>query len=150
MPGNNAILGGGGFHHVAIKVHDFDLTMRMYTEAFGFVPRVQWQAKTDAADKRAAMLDVGDGNYLEIFAGGQVRTPANAAECDAALIHWAFRTTKLDEVIERARAAGFKVTIEPKTVAPAGCAPARIAFCHGPDGEVFEFFEGDFYRPEKG
>jgi glyoxylase I family protein len=148
MTGTNAVLGGGGFHHVAIKVRDFDATVRMYTEAFGFVPKVTWGAATPDADTRAVMLDVGDGNFLEIFAGGNAdrHTPRRPTECDSPLIHWAFRTTRLDDVMERARAAGFQVTVEAKQVDPTGHAPARIGFCHGPDGEVFEFFEGEFFR----
>ena len=147
MAGSNSVLGGGGFHHVAIKVRDFDKSVRMYTEAFGLREKVAWGEKGAEKDSRGVMLDTGDGNFLEIFAGGtaEVRKAAAANESCSALIHWAFRTTKIEEVVERARAAGFRVTIEAKTVAPTGVA-AKVAFCEGLDGEVFEFFEGEFFK----
>jgi catechol 2,3-dioxygenase-like lactoylglutathione lyase family enzyme len=147
MAGTNSILGGGGFHHVAIKVKDFDRTVAMYKEAFGFTEKVAWGAKTAERDNRGIMLDTGDGNFLEVFGDGSktVRPAAAPTECCSALIHWAFRTTKIDEVMERARKAGFKVTVEPKDVTPAGVT-ARVAFCEGPDGEVFEFFQGEFFK----
>lgn len=147
MQRTNAVLGGGGFHHLAIKVHDFDKSVRMYKDAFGFVEKVSWGEKTAAEDKRAVMLDTGDGNFLEIFAGGPAKRiePAGPMTCAAAIMHVAFRTSKIDEVIERARKAGFVVTVECKDVTPSGVT-ARIAFVHGPDGEVVEFFQGEFFK----
>jgi glyoxylase I family protein len=147
MPGTNPILGGGGFHHVAIKVKDFDKTVQMYKDAFGFTEKVAWGEKKPDADKRGIMLDTGDGNFLEVFGGGNPNPSPAPAPMESArpLIHWAFRTTKIDQVIERARTAGFKITVEPKDVTPNGVT-ARVAFCEGPDGEVFEFFQGEFFR----
>ncbi len=148
MAGKNSVLGGGGFHHLAIKVHDFDKSVRMYGEAFGFTPKASWGAKTATEDKRAVMLDTGDGNFLEVFAGGPATpiAPAGPMTCAAAIMHVAFRTTKLDEVVERARKAGFAVVVEPKDVSPIADVSARIAFVHGPDGEVVEFFQGEFFK----
>ena len=148
MPGKNFVLGGGGFHHLAIKVRDFDKSVKMYADAFGFTPKVCWGTKTPQEDSRAVMLDTGDGNFLEVFAGGPAvpHVPAGPMTCNAAIMHVAFRTTRIDEVITRARAAGFTVAVEPKDVAPNGDISARIAFVHGPDGEVIEFFQGEFYK----
>ena len=60
------------------------------------------------------------------------------------IIHFALRTSDCDAAIERARAAGATVTIEPKSVnipSEPHETPVRIAFCKGPDGEVIEFFQ---------
>ncbi len=148
MAGKNDVLGGGGFHHLAIKVYDFDKSVSMYAEAFGFTTKVSWGTKTSDGDKRAVMLDTGDGNFLEIFAGGPKTPipPAGPMTCNSAIMHVAFRTTDIDRVIDRARKAGFAVTVEPKDVAPNGDVTARIAFVHGPDGEVIELFQGEFFR----
>ena len=80
----------------------------------------------------------GDGNYLEIFAGGGEPKP------EGAVLHFALRTTDCDTAIERAREAGAEVTVEPKDVdipSTPEPTPVRIAFCKGPDGEVIEFFQ---------
>lgn len=132
--GNNARLHGGGFHHIAIKVRDFDATVRFYQEALGFEPRLAW----GEGDTRAVMLDTGDGNYLEVFAGGSAEEkPAGA------IIHMAFRTEDVDAAIASVRAHGAEITVEPKDVVIQGDppTPVRLAFCKGLDGEVIEFFQ---------
>ena len=136
MTGHNGVIGGGGFHHIAMRVHNFDASIKFYTEGLGFEPRVTWGED----DKRAAMLDTGDGNYLEIFAGG-----SDEPRSEGTVLHFALRTTDCDKAIEAARAAGAEVTVEPKDVdiRSSPVLPARIAFCKGPDGEVIEFFQNE-------
>lgn len=135
--GTNALLGGGGFHHVAVKVHDFDAALRFYREALGFAEKVTW----GEGDKRAAMLDTGDGSYLEVFAGGPAEPPAGGS-----LVHFAVRTDDVDGAIERVRKAGMRVTVEPRDVTIPSQpfpVPVRLAFCKGPGGEEIEFFQND-------
>ena len=136
MTGKNKTIGGGGFHHVSVKVADFDGAVKFYTETLGFRPDVSW----GEGDKRAVMLDTGDGNYLEVFAGG---TPGVKPE--GALLHFALRTADCDAALARVRAAGAEVTMEPTDVdIPAhgrGPLPVRIAFFLGPAGESIEFFQ---------
>jgi glyoxylase I family protein len=133
--GTNTKLGGGGFHHVAVKVHDFDAALRFYKDVLGFTEKVAW----GEGDKRAVMLDTGDASYLEVFAGGPVE-PATGG----AVVHFALRADDVDGAIERARAAGMEVTIEPKDVTIPSTPfplPVRIAFFKGPAGEVIELFK---------
>ena len=134
MPGHNAAIHGGGFHHVAIRVHDFDASVRFYTEALGFTERIRW----GEGEKRACMLDTGDGNYLEVFAGG----PA-APKPEGTIFHFALRTSDVDAAIERARGAGAEVTTEPTSleIQSDPPQPVRLAFCKGPDGELIEFMD---------
>ena len=138
MTGHNKAIGGGGFHHVAIKVADFDKSVRFYTDGLGFVERARW----GEGDGRAVLLDTGDGNYFEIFAGG---SPASG-EGDGPILHVALRSDDVDGAIARARAAGAEVTMEPTDVdIPARTVlPVRIAFCRAPGGETVEFFH---HRP---
>jgi len=128
---NNRVIGGGGFHHVAIRVHDFDASVKFYIEVLGFTERVRW----GEGNGRGILLDTGDGNYLEIFAGG-----APGPKPEGAFLHLALRTDNVDKAIEVARAAGMEVTVEPKDVS-LGTVPARIAFFKGPDGEIIELFQ---------
>ena len=137
MPGKNERIGGGGFHHVAIRAHDFDASVRFYTEALGFREKIRW----GEGDSRAIMLDTGDGNYLEIFANA---TPGHKPE--GAILHFAIRTADCDAALQRARAAGAVVTMESKSLtiqSKPSPTPVRIAFCKGPDGEIVEFFQNE-------
>ena len=134
MTGHNTKIGGGGFHHLAIKVRDFDASMRFYRDALGFTEKISW----GEGDNRAVMLDTGDGNYIEMFAGGSIEPKP-----EGIYMHVAFRTDDCDAAIEKARAAGAEVTVEPKDVVIQSNppSPVKIAFCKGPDGEVIEFFQ---------
>lgn len=138
MPAN-PILGGGGFHHVCLRTDRFDAVVAFYCDVLGFTEKITWRERP----QRAIMLDAGDGNYLEVF-----EEPGYAVAGTAAVVHFALRTTRLDAVVERVRAAGFPITMEPKTVTipttnQQGEVTVRIAFCEGPAGEVLEFFQND-------
>lgn len=123
-----------GFHHVAIRAFDFDKTIKFYMEGLGFKEYIRW----GEGDKRGIMLDTGNNNYLEVFAGEKaVQKP------EGAYIHLAFRTGNCQQALEQAVAAGAEVTM-PVTEIEIPSNPvtkATIAFCKGPDGEVIEFFQ---------
>ena len=138
--GTNTSLGGGGFHHVALKVRDWDASLPFYTDTLGFVPRLTWCMPNG---RRAGMFDTGDGNHLEIF-----EDPAYEAQPQGALLHIALRTTDVDAAVARVRAGGAEVTVEPKDVTITstnglGPVPVRLAFFKGPAGEVWELMQND-------
>lgn len=146
--GSNAALAGGGFHHIAIRAYDFDASLRFYTEGLGFTRRYGWGQDgrgQGEKDSRAALLDTGDGNYLELFAGG-TRAPGSAPP-EEVVLHFALRTSDTDAAFKRACDAGATPTQEPKSVVPPHAEePAqtfRIAFVRGLDGEHIEFFQND-------
>ncbi|NLS76522.1 MAG: VOC family protein [Chloroflexi bacterium] len=136
MAGHNKVLGGGGFHHIAMRVHDFDASVKFYTEVLGFTVKTTW----GNPERRLALLDTGDGNYIEISSGGSAEPRP-----EGVILHYALRTDNVDAAIERARAAGAPITIEPKDVTfnSVPPTPVRIGFCKGPDGELIEFFKND-------
>ena len=64
MPHTNPVIQqNAGIHHVALRTAHFDRAFTFYTETLGCQPGMQW----GDPGKRAVMLDVGDGNYIEIF-----------------------------------------------------------------------------------
>lgn len=137
MTGTNSVLGGGGFHHVAVRVADFDGAVHFYSKVLGFTPKVAW----GEGDKRAVMLDTGNGSYLEVFAGG-----TSPSTTDGPILHYAIRAHDVDAVIKNARAHGATVTVEPKDVTIQStpfAVPVRIAFFRGPAGESIELFRNE-------
>lgn len=134
----NSTIAGCGFHHIAIRTAGWERCLQFYTESLGFHPTLQW----GEAPRRAALLDVGDGNYLEVFERDPLPAgEAGAPAIEAPILHLCFRADNCDEAIERARAAGVEVTVEPKSLELGGQIPVRIAFFKGPDGEIVEFFQ---------
>jgi glyoxylase I family protein len=136
---SNQTIPGCGFHHVAIRTASWEKSLQFYTAGLGFNQRAQWGEEP----KRACLLDTGDGNYLEIFE----REPIEGGPADdrAAIMHIAFRAYDCEAAVEKARAAGAVVTVEPKVPQPftdLGL-KTKIAFVKGPDGEIVEFFESD-------
>lgn len=135
----NSVLSGCGFHHVALRARNFDLSLAFYTEGLGFRAAATW----GEGDRRAALLDLGDGNYLELFAAAAGQIPDDGAPgAGWPFLHLALRADDVDAAIERVRSLGAQVTIEPKNVNLGGNA-VRIAFFLGPDGEVLEFFQNE-------
>jgi glyoxylase I family protein len=125
-----------GFHHAALKVADFDRVVDFYRTGLGFTERISW----GEGNGRAVMLDAGNGNYLEVFAGGK------DAAAEGSVLHLAFRTENCDAALARAMQAGARVTVEPKDVTIPSRpepTPVRIAFCLGLAGEVIEFFQNE-------
>ncbi|MBP1627269.1 MAG: glyoxalase [Holophagaceae bacterium] len=132
MPSPDATI--AGFHHVAIKASDFDRSLEFYTSVLGLRVARAW----GDGEKRGALLDVGSGSYLEVFGGG-----AAALRPEGAWFHLALRSNDCEGIIDRVRAAGCVVTVEPKDICIPSDPPmpARIAFFNGPDGESIEVFQ---------
>jgi glyoxylase I family protein len=124
-----------GLHHVSITVHDFDATVQLYTQGFGFKKEVAWVMEDG---KRGILLDMGNGAFLEIFSGAP-----NPSQPAGIFAHIALASENCDADFQRAVAAGAGVEMEPKSVILPSDPPTpiRIAFCKGLDGELVEFFQ---------
>lgn len=124
-----------GFHHTAIRSANFDASVRFYTEVLGLKIKITW----GEGDGRAAMIDAGDGNYVEIFA-----RPTSFTVVEGTILHFALRTDDCSAMLESVRAAGAEITMEPREItinSNTGPVPVKIAFFKGPDGEIIELFE---------
>jgi len=132
MTGKNTRLGGGGFHHVAMNVKDFDASVNFYTDGLGFTLARLWKSESG----RGAMLDTGDGNYLEIF-------EKNVPGSKGTIIHYALRTSDCRAAHATALEAGGREKQAPTeiTIPSQPEFPATISFVFGPDGEEIEFFQ---------
>lgn len=126
-----------GFHHTAIRTADFERSVKFYTEVLGLKVRITW----GQSPGRAAMIDAGDGNYIEIFEREKAFEPA-----EGTILHFALRTNDCAAMLEQVRAGGAEITLEPKAVtidSSAGSIVVKIAFFKGPDGEIVELFQNE-------
>lgn len=135
-----------GFHHVAVFTRDLEASLAFWTDTFGLMPKLRW----DGGGTPGALLDIGDGNYLEFFQKPDAPQRILDWKNDEALAHVALRCVGLDEMLEKAKAAGCTIlkeradiTIENTASAAPAQVPIRIAFFSTPDGVVVELFEND-------
>lgn len=80
---SNSIIKGCGFHHIAYRTPDWDSAIGFWCDGLGFAPALTW----GEAPHRAAMLDLGDGNYFELFER-ETSGVENAPESEANALHY--------------------------------------------------------------
>ena len=133
-PGDTHIMKTLGFHHIAIKCQDLDRSIAFY-QALGIELERSW----GEGDGRACMLHLGNGNYLELFAGG---APGDKPE--GFVIHFAIRVDDTQAPFDLARSLGAP-EVKPVTTLTIPSQPeplpVTLAFVKGPDGEIIEFFQ---------
>ena len=99
---------------------------------------MQFYTSWGEGEKKIAMLDLGDGGILELFAGAEGEEAVNNR-----YIHFAMKVDDVDAAYETALKAGAKPKIAPK-IAPLDSSPVKLtlncAFVYGPSGEELEFF----------
>lgn len=132
---SNKKIPGLGFHHIALKVADYEKAYRFYTEVLGLEEYASWLS----GEMKIALLDMGDGRYLELFSGGTEEDAANQR-----YIHFAFAAPDVKAAFDMAVAGGAEAMKEPfeKTV---DATPRKLtlncAFVRGMGGEELEFFK---------
>ena len=121
-----------GIHHISLQAkgpEEFRQVLDFYGTVLGCPVVRRWN--TGAWE--GAMLDLGN-TLLEVTDNG-------TAEGRGVFAHIAFAADDTDAMIEKVRAAGRPVTMEPSDKALGPDYPIRGAFCTGPAGEEIEFFQ---------
>lgn len=121
-----------GVHHISLKAGG-EAAFEAVLDFYGCVLECPLVRRWGQGEGRGAMLDLGNA-LLEVTAGG-------AGEGKGVFAHIAFATDDVDGMIERVRAAGRPVFVEPVDKCLGEDYPIRIAFCTGPAGEHIEFFQ---------
>jgi catechol 2,3-dioxygenase-like lactoylglutathione lyase family enzyme len=129
----NERIPGLGFHHIGLKTADFEKSKAFYT-ALGMREIAAW----GEGKQRIAMLDIGNGDIIELFASGGDEYSANGK-----WIHFAMTVEDVDAAYAHALAVGAGSKTAPESVEVNSLPEPmtiRIAFVLGPDGEEIEFF----------
>ena len=137
---SNDIIKGLGYAHMAIAAKDFDKSLAFY-KALGMKVYTQW----GEGESRIALLDMGDGSLVELFAKPDLNTDKVAGVEDGnPFLHFAFSAQNVDEAYRIALEAGA-TPLKPPAELPLRAHPIsltlRIAFVKGPSGEELEFFK---------
>ena len=137
---SNSIIQGLGYAHIAVASYDFEKSLAFY-KALGMTVYTEW----GEGDKHIALLDMGNGNLLELFCKPTLNSEKSAGlEDGAQFMHFAFSVEDVDAAYQTALAAGATPLTDPKD-APLQSHPVpltlRVAFVKGPCGEELEFFK---------
>ena len=122
------------FHHIALKVKNFDAVVNFYKEVLGLKEKLSWTMN----DNPAIMLEMADGGIVEVFGGNTDESEANS--------RWGHLAVLVDDVpgaYQKALSLGATSQIEPTKTAIEGTSTMKveIAFVGGLAGEVIEFFK---------
>ena len=128
----NAVIPGCGTHHIAIQTYDWDGSLTLYRDVLG----MDVVAEFGSEERRIVLVDTGDGSHIELFQP----TGDPVSSENGLVMHFALATTDARAAIERVRAAGYEVTVEPRDV-DLDPLSVTVAFFKGPNGEIVEFFE---------
>lgn len=120
-----------GLHHVSMRCgtpEEFQRAKEFYCGLLGLPVKREWP--------EGAMINLGNA-VIEIF------NSKPGERVTGAMRHFALASDDVDGDIEKIKAAGYPVFIEPKDVLIPSRPPlpARIAFCSGPLGEEIELFQ---------
>ena len=132
----NTQIPGCGTHHIAVQTSDWDAALRLYQDVLG-MPVI---ARFGTPEREIILVDTGDGSHIELFQPTAGPPKTRATSQDDTIFHFALAATDARAAIERVRAAGYEVTVEPKDV-KLDTLDVTVAFFKGPNGEVIEFFE---------
>lgn len=122
-----------GVHHIAIKVKNFDNTIKFYTEGLGLEKSLCWGGNGN----RVSFLSAGANTFIQVFEDVSKENISSGM-----YTHMAFYTKSCEKAIKAAKDAGARVKgpIEMKISSNPDII-MRTAYCKGPDGESIEFFE---------
>lgn len=125
---------GCKFHHVALKVKDFDTTVKFYKDVLNLKEKVAW----DMDGTPAVMLEMAGGGIVEIFGNGP-----DAEEVNTRWVHLAVSVDDVPGTYKKALECGAKNHREPGEASIPGDKPMNIeiAFVQCPGGEILEFFK---------
>ena len=132
----NAIIKGCGTHHIAVQARDWAASLRLYRDVLG----MEVAAEFGPPERKILLLDMGDGSHIELFQPKADTPPAGSPAANDPIMHIALATTDTQAALEHVRAAGYEITVEPRTV-DLGALTVTIAFFKGPNGELIEFFQ---------
>ncbi len=131
--GSNSV---SGLHHVTVQTRDWAASLQLYRDVLGMNVVVEF----GPAERRMALLDVGDGSHIELIAPTADTPTVDSPAANDPLVHIALATPDAAGALENVREAGYEITMEPKDVSLDDL-EATVAFFKGPNGEVIEFFQ---------
>ncbi len=125
--------------HVAIRVPDYDATLRFYTDKLGFELVKEWTLGDAAPGVRLAYLRLG-AFMIEVIGDARPAPVPESSDIASHLsrsgyIHLCLRVTDVERTLAQLRERGVEVFAEPFVIEPIG---QRLAMVKDNSGNVIE------------
>jgi len=139
--------------HTGITVSNLERSLAFWQNVIGFEFSHRAHQKGEMAEQitgvkgaelQLAVFKAPGGHKIELL---QYLAPADRSEasalrpCDVGHVHVALRVEKLDELLEKISASGWKLAGEPQTLTAGPNAGKRVIYVRDPDGTTIEFME---------
>jgi catechol 2,3-dioxygenase-like lactoylglutathione lyase family enzyme len=129
-------------NHVALRVADYDASVRFYTETLGFQLEAEWTLADAFPELRLAYVRLGEFMIEIVGAGRPEVAPATSDISDhlrrGGYIHLSLRVENLDAALGELRRRRVSVFAEPFEVEPIG---RRLALIEDNSGNLIELAE---------
>ncbi len=95
------------------------------------------------AEIKLAVVKAPGGHKIELleYLAPPDRKHVNFRPCDVGSVHVAFTVDKLDAILEKIAASGWKAAGKPQTLKTGPNAGKRVVYVRDPDGTTIEFMQ---------
>ncbi len=138
--------------HTGITVSNLERSLEFWQNVLGFEfsHRAHQTNKmaseitgVPGAEIKLAVVKAPGGHKIELleYLAPPDRKHVNFRPCDVGSVHVAFTVDKLDTILEKIAASGWKAAGKPQTLKTGPNAGKRVVYVRDPDGTTIEFMQ---------
>jgi catechol 2,3-dioxygenase-like lactoylglutathione lyase family enzyme len=138
--------------HTGITVSNLERSLEFWQNVLGFEFSHRAHQTSEMASEitgvagaeiKLAVVKAPGGHKIELleYLAPADRKKVDVRPCDVGSVHVAFTVDKLDAILEKLAASGWKAAGKPQTLKTGPNAGKRVVYVRDPDGTTIEFME---------
>jgi glyoxylase I family protein len=138
--------------HTGITVSNLERSLEFWRDVLGFEFSHRAHQTSEMASEitgvpgaeiKLAVVKAPGGHKIELleYLGPPDRKHVNLRPCDVGSVHVALTVDKLDAILEKIAASGWKAAGKPQTLKTGPNAGKRVVYVRDPDGTTIEFMQ---------
>ncbi len=138
--------------HTGITVSNLERSLEFWQNVLGFEFSHRAHQTSEMASEitgvagaeiKLAVVKAPGGHKIELleYLAPPDRKHVNFRPCDVGSVHVAFTVDKLDAILEKIAASGWKAAGKPQTLKTGPNAGKRVVYVRDPDGTTIEFMQ---------
>jgi len=141
-----------GADHTGITVSNLERSLEFWQNVLGFEFSHRAHQTSEMASEitgvagaelKLAVVKAPGGHKIELleYLAPADRKKVDLRPCDVGSVHVAFTVDKLDAILEKIAASGWKAAGNPQTLKTGPNAGKRVVYVRDPDGTTIEFMQ---------